>query len=53
VLFISGYADREDTGQQFAFGDNLLYKPFTAAEIVEKVKSMVDKNTATQSTKAS
>jgi two-component system cell cycle sensor histidine kinase/response regulator CckA len=46
VLFISGYADREDTGQSFAFRDNLIYKPFTAAEIVEKVKSMMDRNAA-------
>jgi DNA-binding NarL/FixJ family response regulator len=46
VLFISGYADREDTGQSFAFRDNLIYKPFTAAEIVEKVESMMDRNAA-------
>ncbi|QUV86129.1 response regulator [Chloracidobacterium aggregatum] len=46
VLFISGYADRDDTRQSFAFRDNLIYKPFTAAEIVEKVKSMMDRNAA-------
>ncbi len=46
VLFISGYTDRQDTGQSFAFRDNLIYKPFTAAEIVEKVRSMVDKDTS-------
>jgi signal transduction histidine kinase/CheY-like chemotaxis protein len=51
VLFISGYADRDDTGQSFAFRDNLIYKPFTATEIVEKVKSMVEKNAAKQPTK--
>ncbi|WP_058868512.1 response regulator [Chloracidobacterium thermophilum] len=51
VLFISGYTDKQDTGQSFAFRDNLIYKPFTAAEIVEKVKSMMDKNTAEQPTK--
>ncbi len=51
VLFISGYTDKQDTGQSLAFGDNLIYKPFTAAEIVEKVKSMVDKNAAEQPAK--
>ncbi|MFQ3581188.1 MAG: response regulator [Chloracidobacterium sp.] len=43
VLFISGYADQRDTGQHFAFEDNLLYKPFTTSEIVEKARSMLDK----------
>ncbi len=46
VLFISGYTDKQDTGQSFTFGDSLIYKPFTAAEIVEKVKSMMDRNAA-------
>ena len=41
VLFISGYADKQDTGECFVFENNLLYKPFTAHEIVEKTREMV------------
>ncbi|MGQ9897955.1 MAG: ATP-binding protein [Acidobacteriota bacterium] len=41
VLFISGYTDIRDTESNVVFKDNLLYKPFTAAELVGKVKAMV------------
>ncbi|OYT72698.1 MAG: hypothetical protein CFK52_04595, partial [Chloracidobacterium sp. CP2_5A] len=43
LLFISGYADKQDTGQHFVFEDNLLYKPFTTQEIVEKARAIIDK----------
>lgn len=43
VLFISGYTDKQDSGPTFAFRDNLLYKPFTAVEVIEKAISMVEK----------
>jgi nitrogen-specific signal transduction histidine kinase/ActR/RegA family two-component response regulator len=42
VLFISGYADEDVMGRGIASGMSLLQKPFSAQELVERVREVLD-----------
>jgi two-component system, cell cycle sensor histidine kinase and response regulator CckA len=42
VLFISGYADEEVLGRGLSSGMSLLQKPFSAQELVERVREVLE-----------
>ena len=46
VLFISGYADEDVMGRGIANGMSLLQKPFSAQELVERVREVLDDGVA-------
>jgi len=47
VLFISGYADEDVMGRGIASGMSLLQKPFSAQELVERVREVLDQKSVT------